>query len=432
VLRVFAPENIWVVTNEEQMFEVRGQIKSLDRSLEAQVLSEPVGRNTLPAVLLGMDRAYAGDPEAVVAVFPSDHLIHKQDVWEKALVRGMELAGQGWFVTFGVTPANPETGYGYIEVGRDLGQDSFEAARFVEKPDPAKAEKFVADGRHLWNSGMFVFEINKFLEAVAKFQPKLISWWRGRDARPLTRGYARLPDVSVDYGIMERAGRKAVVKADFGWDDLGSWEALYRQGTKDASGCVIQGDVLAMDCENSLMISKGGKLAAVELSDMIVVQTRDATLVCPLTKVQRVKDVVMRLKAEDSPLVAAHVTVRRPWGSYTVLEEGPHYKIKRIEVVPGAKLSLQKHHHRSEHWVVISGTAEVLVGDREMLLAENQSVDIPKTVLHRLGNPGKVPVEIIEIQSGPYLEEDDIVRYDDVYGRIKKENGRKKVREKTL
>ena len=430
VLRVFDPKDIWVVTNEEQMFEVRGQIKSLDKSLEAQVLAEPVGRNTLPAVLLGMDRAYAKDQETVVAVFPSDHLIHKHDVWEKALAQGMDLARRGWFVTFGVTPAKPETGYGYIERGRELGEDSFEVARFVEKPGSAMAEKFVADGRHFWNSGMFVFEVGKFLEAVAEFQPELMSWWHGRDARPLTRGYASLPDVSVDYGIMERAGPQAVVKADFGWDDLGSWEALYRQGTKDASGCVTQGDVLAMDCENSLMISKGGKLAAVELKDMIVVQTRDATLVCPLDKVQRVKDVVMRLKAEDSPLVAAHVTVRRPWGSYTVLEEGPHYKIKRIEVVPGAKLSLQKHHHRSEHWVVISGTAEVLVGDKEMLLAENQSVDIPKTALHRLANPGKVPVEIIEIQSGPYLEEDDIVRYDDVYGRIKKEKGRKKTREK--
>ncbi|MDY7001065.1 MAG: mannose-1-phosphate guanylyltransferase/mannose-6-phosphate isomerase [Thermodesulfobacteriota bacterium] len=430
VLKVFDPKRTWVVTNEEHMFEVRSQIEAVSSDMEGQVIAEPLGRNTLPAVLLGMDKALGLGPEAVVAVFPSDHLVLKQKKWEEALKRGEALAREGWFVTFGLTPSKPETGYGYIEVGRDLGEDSFEVARFVEKPDSAKAKKFVADGRHLWNSGMFVFPVGPFIKAVAEFEPELYGWWQGRQAKPLTEGYAKLPDVSVDYGVMERVSRQAVVRADFGWDDVGSWEAMYRLGNKDGSGCVSQEDVLALDCENSLMLSYGGKLAAIELKDMIVVQTRDATLVCPLNKVQRVKDVVMRLKAEDSPLVAAHVTVRRPWGSYTVLEEGPHYKIKRIEVAPGAKLSLQKHHHRSEHWVVISGTAEVLVGEKEMLLAENQSVDIPKTALHRLANPGKVPVEIIEIQSGPYLEEDDIVRYDDVYGRIKKEKGRKKAPEK--
>jgi mannose-1-phosphate guanylyltransferase/mannose-6-phosphate isomerase len=418
-LRVFAPGDLWVVTNEEQKFEVTSQLKVLAPTLEAQVVAEPVGRNTLPAILLGMDRALAANPDAVVAVFPSDHLIHRPEVWEAAMARGADLAHRGWFVTFGVTPSRPETGYGYIRKGKELGKDSYEVAAFTEKPDLARAEEFLASGEYFWNSGMFVFEVASFLDAVAKHQPELFAWWRKRAEAPLNETYRTLPDISVDYGIMEHAGHRAVVQADFGWDDLGSWEAVYQVGKKDEHGCVTGGDVLALDCENSLLLSQHGKLAAVNIKDMIVIQTRDATLACPLSKVQRVKDVVSRLKAEGSLLVEAHVTVRRPWGSYTVLEEGPHYKIKRIVVNPGAVLSLQKHHHRSEHWVVISGTAEVLVGDTTTLLTENQSVDIPKTSVHRLGNPGKVPVEIIEIQSGPYLAEDDIVRFDDVYGRDK-------------
>lgn len=418
-LRIFAPEDIWVVTNEEQKFEVTGQLKALAPALEAQVVAEPVGRNTLPAILLGMDRALTRNPEAVVAVFPSDHLIHRPEAWEGALGRAADLAARGWFVTFGVAPSRPETGYGYIRKGKELGQDSYEVAAFTEKPDLARAEEFLASGEYFWNSGMFVFEVASFLDAVAKHQPELFSWWRKRAEAPLNDTYRTLPDISVDYGIMEHAGHRAVVQADFGWDDLGSWEAIHQVGHKDEHGCVMGGDVLALDCANSLLLSQHGKLAAVNLTNMIVIQTRDATLVAPLSKVQRVKDVVNRLKAEGSPLVEAHVTVRRPWGSYTVLEEGTHYKIKRIVVNPGAVLSLQKHHHRSEHWVVISGTAEVQVDDATRLLYENQSVDIPKTAMHRLSNPGKVPVEIIEIQSGPYLAEDDIVRFDDVYGRAK-------------
>ncbi|GAB6175546.1 mannose-1-phosphate guanylyltransferase/mannose-6-phosphate isomerase [Desulfobaculum senezii] len=418
-LSIFDPQDLWVVTNEEHVFEVRSQLRTLDTGLDGQVLAEPMRRNTLPAIMLGMERALERDPDAVVAVFPSDHMIHKPEVWHDALERGVRLAREGWFVTFGVTPGYPETGYGYIQRGASLGGEGFEVAAFVEKPDLETAKRYLADGEHYWNSGMFVFSIKAFMDAVAEFQPELDAWWQQRGERALVDGYAGLPDISVDYGIMEKVGQQAVVRADFGWDDLGSWEALHRLGDKDANGNVVRGDVLNLDCKDSLLLSRGGKLAAVEVEGLIVVQTRDATLICPADKVQRVKDVVGTLKSEGSSLVEAHVTVHRPWGSYTVLEEGPHYKIKRIEVLPGAKLSLQKHHHRSEHWVVISGTAQVRVDDDEMLLYENQSVDIPKTSMHRLANPGKVPVEIIEIQSGPYLEEDDIVRFDDEYGRIK-------------
>ncbi|MBI5518789.1 MAG: mannose-1-phosphate guanylyltransferase/mannose-6-phosphate isomerase [Desulfovibrio sp.] len=425
VLTAFAPQNVWVVTNEEHVFEVRSQLRSLDPGLDARVLAEPLARNTLPAVLLGLDRIVpAGDDggQALVAVFPSDHLLEDMDGFGRSLDQAMGLAGQGLFVTFGVQPRKPETGYGYITRGRKLEDGAFEVERFIEKPRLEKAMEFLKSGRHYWNSGVFVFRAREFLCAVDRFTPELSAWWAARAEVPMTQGYGALPNLSVDYGIAEKIDGIAVVEARFDWDDLGNWEAIYRLGKKDENGNVIQGDVLAMDCRDCLLISKGGKLAVVGLSGMIMIQTRDATLTCPLTEVQRVKEVVALLKSQGSQLVESHLTVKRPWGSYSVLEEGPHYKIKRIEVLPGARLSLQMHHHRSEHWVVVSGTAMVEIGGVEQLLVENQAVDIAKATTHRLANPGKVPLEIIEIQSGPYLEEDDIVRFDDVYGRVKHED----------
>jgi len=430
VLGAYAPENIWVVTNEEHVYEVRSQIRAINPDLDAHVLAEPTARNTLPAILLALDRIVpsgevaggAAALEALVGVFPSDHLIADQEAWVRSVEQGMDLAAGGRFVTFGVTPDKPETGYGYIERGEALGGGAFDVLRFIEKPRLEKALEFVQSGRHYWNSGMFVFRAREFLAAVENFVPRLWDWWADRTERPMVEGYAVLQNISVDYGIVEKISGIAVVQAGFDWDDLGNWEAVYRLGKKDARGNVIQGDVLALDCRDCLLISKGGKLAAVGMSSMIMVQTRDATLACPHEGVQRVKEIVAMLKAQGSQLVENHLTVKRPWGSYSVLEEGQFYKIKRIEVLPGARLSLQMHHHRSEHWVVIGGTALVEIGGEERLLVENQAVDIAKATTHRLANPGKVPLEIIEIQSGPYLEEDDIVRFDDVYGRVKKEN----------
>ena len=426
VLKAYAPENVWVVTNEEHVFEVRSQIRAINPSLDGHVLAEPLARNTLPAILLAMDRILpqggGGCTEALVGVFPSDHLVSDHDAWLYSLELGLALAAKGRFVTFGVTPDKPETGYGYMERGKSLGAESFEVLRFIEKPKLETALEFVQGGQHYWNSGMFVFRSGEFLAAVEKFEPKLWEWWANRVERPMDQAYATLPNISVDYGIVEKISGIAVVQASFDWDDLGNWEAVYRLGKKDAQGNVIQGDVLALDCRDCLLISKGGKLAAVGMSNMIMVQTRDATLACPHDGVQRVKEIVTMLKAQKSQLVEHHLTVKRPWGSYSVLEEGQFYKIKRIEVLPGARLSLQMHHHRSEHWVVISGTALVEIGGEERLLVENQAVDIGKATTHRLANPGKVALEIIEIQSGPYLEEDDIVRFDDVYGRVKREN----------
>jgi mannose-1-phosphate guanylyltransferase/mannose-6-phosphate isomerase len=418
MLNLFDENHIHVVTNEEHIFEVNNQLDALSPGFGAQVISEPIGRNTLPAILLGMDAILETQEDPLIAVFPSDHFIHNAQAWSQALQSGLPYAAQGWFVTFGITPSHPETGYGYIAQSEELENNVYEVAGFVEKPELARAEEFLSSGRYLWNSGIFLFSATALLAAIEAHQPELAACWRNRQERPLVSGYSTIPDISFDYGIMERVDRIAVVKADFGWDDLGSWEAMYRLGQKDAKQCVMQGDVLALGCTNSLFLSTGGKLAAVGLDNIIAVQTRDATLLCAMDQVQKVKDVVGLLKKQGSSLVETHLTVRRPWGSYTVLEEGPYYKIKRIEVLPSAKLSLQMHHHRSEHWVVIRGAAQVLVGEKELLLVENQSVDIPKATKHRLHNPGKVNVEIIEIQSGPYLEEDDIVRFEDVYGRI--------------
>ncbi|MBI9081093.1 MAG: mannose-1-phosphate guanylyltransferase/mannose-6-phosphate isomerase [Pseudodesulfovibrio sp.] len=420
VLEAFEPSCIWIVTNEEHVFEVRKQVAAINSNLEKQVLSEPLSRNTLPAIMLGLDQVTRVNPKALVAVFPSDHLISNGKAWVKDLVRASFLAVQERFVTFGVKPRKPETGYGYIALGRDLGDGVNEVDGFVEKPDLSTAEAFVKNGSHYWNSGMFLFRAKHFLTQIARCQPVLWDWWMAREEKPLVQGYRDIPTISVDYGLVEKIDNIAVVRAGFGWDDLGSWEAMYRLGEKDENGNVIKGDVLAMNCTNSLLISEGGKLAAVGLTNMIMVQTRDATLSCPMEQVQSVRDVVDTLKAEGSQLVESHPTVVRPWGSYCVLEEGPYYKIKRIEVNSGARLSSQMHHHRSEHWVVVSGTAEVEVDNKIQIMVENQSVDIPKASQHRLANPGKVPLEIIEIQSGPYLEEDDIVRFDDVYGRVEK------------
>jgi mannose-1-phosphate guanylyltransferase / mannose-6-phosphate isomerase len=427
VLGLFEPENIWVVTNEEHVFEVRAQVRALNPELERNILPEPLARNTLPAILLALDRIVpAGDEdrgrEALVAVFPSDHMLEDLPAWARCVEQGVDLAAAGRFVTFGVLPRTPETGYGYIERGAQLGDGAYEVVRFIEKPGLPHALEYMRSGRHYWNSGMLVFRAGLFLDAVREHAPEHWEWFAARETTPLVRAYGRLPSLSVDYGISEKVRALAVVEARFDWDDLGNWEAIYRLGQKDERGNVLQGDVLAMDCEGCLLLSKGGKLAVVGMKDMIMVQTRDATLACRLTEVQRVKEVVALLKAQGSPLVESHLTVRRPWGSYSVLEEGPHYKIKRIEVLSGARLSLQMHHHRSEHWVVVSGAALVEIDGVERLLVENQAVDIPKTSTHRLANPGKVPLEIIEIQSGPYLEEDDIVRFDDVYGRVNSEN----------
>jgi mannose-1-phosphate guanylyltransferase/mannose-6-phosphate isomerase len=327
-------------------------------------------------------------------------------------------------VLFGMQPTEPATAYGYIHAG-----DSIELSenrlvrrvdRFVEKPNADSARRFLEEGNYYWNGGRFVFRADVFLEILRHHQPAIhgaIDQLAQCDGAAPAALYEALPDVSIDYGVLEHAERIAMVPVSIGWSDLGNWEALYQQRDKDACGNMVHGQVIPLNSSNNLLWSEHGLLATLGLSDVAVVQTRDATLVCPRSETSNLKDLVARVRQSHRALTEMHLTVTRPWGSYTVLEEGDRYKIKRIVVNPKQQLSMQMHHHRSEHWVVIAGTAKIVNGDKEMFLEENQSTYIGKTQRHRLENPGRIPLQIIEIQTGPYLEEDDIVRFGDVYGR---------------
>lgn len=417
-------DRLITVTHADHRFEVMGQLHAVDPVLADRVLAEPVGRNTLPAIAWAVARIAAADPQGMVGVFSSDHAVADAAAFQAAWDSAEAAAAEGYLVLFGMRPTAPATGYGYIQTGGALlaGQDRVEkVARFVEKPDAETARTYLSAGGYYWNGGMFVFRADAFLAMLERYQPAihaaaLAIAQSGADIAPAEL-YRELPDLSIDYGLLELADKVAVVPVDMGWSDLGSWEAIYQQRNKDGVGNMVQGDALAVDSHNNLLWSEHGLIAAMGLEDMAVVQTRDATMICPRGRVADLKQLVAAVRESHRHLTETHLTVTRPWGSYTILEEGERYKIKRIVVNPGAKLSSQMHYHRSEHWVVIAGTARIVNGEQEIFLEENQSTYIPKTHAHRLENPGKIPLQIIEIQSGPYLEEDDIVRFDDVYGR---------------
>jgi mannose-1-phosphate guanylyltransferase/mannose-6-phosphate isomerase len=417
------PGHVVTVTHADHRFEVTGQLHALDSSLATGVLAEPVGRNTLPAIAWAVARIAREAPDALIGVFSSDHAVANIDAFLRAWQSAEAAAEAGHIALFGMRPTEPATGFGYIEGGAPLpgGEPSVRrVARFVEKPDLNRAREFLASGNHYWNGGMFVFRADRFLATLERHQPKLHA---ALPALAAAGGlapadlYRDLPDISIDYGVLEHADNVAVVPVEMGWNDLGGWDALYQQRAKDAQGNVMHGDVVAVNSTGNLLWSDYGTLATLGLEDLAVVQTRDATLVCRRDQSADLKQLVARVKEDHRHLTESHLTVARPWGSYTTLEEGHRYKIKRIVVNPGAKLSLQMHYHRSEHWVVVAGTAKIVNGDQEIFLDENQSTYIPKTHRHRLENPGKIPLQIIEIQTGPYLEEDDIVRFGDVYGR---------------
>ncbi len=418
------------VTHADHRFEVTGQLHALDPGLAAGVLAEPIGRNTLPAIAWAAARIARDTPDAVIGVFSSDHAVADPAAFLAAWQAAENAAEAGYIGLFGMRPTSPETGFGYIEAGASLqlpgqggntvDQRVRRVARFVEKPSADKAREFLASGNYYWNGGMFVFRADRFLAMLERCQPALYA------ALPKLAGggtlasadlYRELPAISIDYGVLEHADNVAVVPVDMGWSDLGSWDALYQQRTRDADGNMIEGDVVAVDSRNNLLWSDCGTLATLGLENIAVVQTRDATLVCSRDHTADLKQLVAKVAEKHRNLTETHLTVARPWGSYTVLEEGFHYKAKRIVVNPGAQLSLQMHYHRAEHWVVIAGTAKIVNGDQEIFLEENQSTYIPKTFRHRLENPGKIPLQIIEIQTGSYLEEDDIVRFGDIYGR---------------
>lgn len=411
-----------LVVGEEHRFVTRSQVEGLGLEESCHMLLEPVGRNTAPAICGAVEYcALESDEDTVLLVLPADHLILRKASFQEAVNQATELAADGKIVTFGIEPQHPETGYGYIEQGEGCSVQSFR-----EKPDLATAQSYLEQGNYFWNSGMFAFTIKTFREEMEKLAPEMLGAMKDSVTDGVRDGLffrldeaamERCPNDSIDYALMEKTKRAAVVAADLDWSDIGSWHALWEVSVKDKDGNVCHGDVITKDTKNCLVRAESTLVATVGLEDTLVVETSDAVLVAPMSRSQDVKKIVTSLKKSKRGEFKVHRTVYRPWGSYTVLEEQSRYQIKRITVSPGAKLSLQMHHHRHEHWVVVSGTARITNGDDVFLLYENQSTYIPAGVNHRLENPGVIELELIEVQNGSYLGEDDIVRFEDDYGR---------------
>ncbi|SDR81942.1 mannose-1-phosphate guanylyltransferase/mannose-6-phosphate isomerase [Pseudomonas oryzae] len=414
-----------LICNEQHRFLAAEQLRQLGME-GATILLEPVGRNTAPAIALAALQAIeeAGDP--LLLVLAADHLIQDVPAFHASIRAALPLAADGKLVTFGIVPSHPETGYGYIEKGQALGDGGFAVSRFVEKPDLATARDYLASGNYFWNSGMFLFRTRRYLEELERFQPAILAACRaalagGKQDMHFTRvdaaAFAACPEDSIDYAVMEKTDDAAMVPLDAGWSDIGSWSALWDVSAKDAEGNVFKGDVLGQATRNTYVHADSRLVATVGLEDLVIVETKDAVLVAHKDKVQDVKKIVERIKADDRQEHVNHREVYRPWGMYDSIDNGHRYQVKRITVQPGAKLSVQMHHHRAEHWIVVSGTAKVTNGDKTYLVTENQSTYIPIGQIHALENPGVIPLELIEVQSGSYLGEDDIVRFEDKYGR---------------
>ncbi|GAB4489486.1 MAG: mannose-1-phosphate guanylyltransferase/mannose-6-phosphate isomerase [Thermodesulfovibrionales bacterium] len=419
------PRDIVVLTNEGYKFHVLEELKQVSGGIEKNVVLEPAGRNTAPAIGLGIafcrEKLKCRDDE-VLLVTPSDHIIKPASRFAEYVADAEALAKQGRIVTFGITPDKPETGYGYIRKGRRLDgpagkrHGGFAVDRFVEKPDLPTAKKYLQSGEYFWNSGMFAFTIKTMAAELKKHAPAIAGCLK-RGYEPMLRDFTSLPDISIDYAVMERSKKTAVLPLEITWSDIGSWDSLFEVLDHDGKGNTKVGRVVDVATKNTLLLGTKRLIAAVGLEDLIVVETDDAVLIAKKGQSQRVKEIVSHLKAEDMKEAVEHLTTYRPWGSYTILEEGPRYKIKRIVVKPGQRLSHQLHHHRSEHWIIVQGTAKVMINREETILHENESTYVPKSAPHRLENPGKISLEMIEVQNGEYVEEDDIVRFEDIYGR---------------
>ena len=414
-----------VVCNEAHRFLVAEQFREIGEHPGAIIL-EPAGRNTAPAIALAAQQAIDGDPDALLLVLPADHHIAAPDAFLAAVEQGLGAAAAGYLVTFGVVPTGPETGYGYIRGGSEAAPGVLKLDRFVEKPDVTTAQGYLAEGDYYWNSGMFLLRAGTYLELLAQQQPAMYDACQGAMAaarrdmdflRPDAETFLASPSDSIDYAVMEHTDRGAVVPLDCGWSDIGSWSALCEVGEADGDGNVVEGDVLAQDTCNSYIRGESRLVATLGVDNLVVVETPDAVLVADRNKVQDVKAIVTALKAADRSEATVHQRVFRPWGSYESLVVAEGFQVKRIIVQPGQTLSLQKHFHRAEHWIVVRGTAEVTRGEETFSLTADQSTYIPLETVHRLANPGQTALELIEVQSGSYLGEDDIVRLEDVYGR---------------
>ncbi len=412
-LKISDITEIFVVTNDAQKFFVAGQIEELGAHLpEDHVLIEPHGKNTLPAIFFGMSEIEKKFGECAVGVFPSDHIL---DMDAMGTIKGAEKLSAEYLVTFGIAPAFPHTGYGYIKPGENL-ENAQKVLKFMEKPKLEDARRYIEEGC-LWNSGMFLFNTKLFFKELKTHSPDIFTEFTKRS--DIGQIYKKLPSISIDYGIMEKSGRAAVVKLEYKWSDLGDFDSMYLETEKNEKGnAVYNCEDISINSTANLIYSKKDKaVSLIDVNDMVVVDTDDALLVCPRKSSQKVKEIVTALKEKKDERAFFHNTVYRPWGSYTVLETSARHKIKNIMVTPGKKLSLQLHNHRSEHWVVVKGAALVQVDGEEKRLEEGESTFIKAKVMHRLSNPGTIPLEIIEVQLGDYVGEDDIVRFEDEYGR---------------
>ncbi|HEX9398067.1 MAG TPA: mannose-1-phosphate guanylyltransferase/mannose-6-phosphate isomerase [Burkholderiales bacterium] len=414
-----------IVANAEHRFLAAEQLQAIGVKPGALIL-EPLGRNTAPAIAAAALQAARADPDALLVVLPSDHLIRDSAAFREAVRLALEAAGQGLLVTFGIAPSRPATGYGYIEAGEPLGKSTFRIRRFVEKPDAEKARALLQQGGYLWNSGMFVFRAGRYLEELDAQQPAIGAAVRraleraGRDLDFLrldAEAFAASPSLSVDYGVMEHTKAGAVVRAAMDWSDVGSWSALWEVGAKDAAGNVARGDVEMRDAQGCYAHANSRHVSLLGVRDLVVVETDDALLVAARSSAEQVKEVVERLARENRTEHVSHSRVYRPWGYYESVDAGEHFQVKRLMVLPGHALSLQLHHKRAEHWVVVSGRARVTRGEETLDLERNQSTYIPAEVKHRLENAGDEPLLVVEVQSGAYLGEDDIVRFEDRYRR---------------
>jgi mannose-1-phosphate guanylyltransferase / mannose-6-phosphate isomerase len=417
-----------IISNDEHRFIVAEQLR-LAGVTPAAIILEPLGRNTAPACCIAALTLVASAPDALMLVMPSDHAITDAAAFKAAVARAANAAKTGKLVTFGIKASRPETGYGYIKRGQALAgiDGAFQVAAFVEKPDRGRAETYVADQAYSWNSGIFLFPVKLLLAELERLQPAMIAACRdalGNAKRDLDflrldrEAFAQAPSNSIDYAVMEHTSHAAVVLADeMGWSDVGTWDALWMVGRQDEAGNVTAGDVVAEDTKNSYLRAESGLLAVLGVEDLVVVATSDAVMVSRRDRAQDIKQLVARLERGKRSELVSHPLVHRPWGTYRSIHNGERVQVKHIMVKPGGILSLQMHHHRAEHWVVVTGTAKVTKGNEEMTLHENESTFIPMGTQHRLANPGKIPLHLIEVQSGSYLGEDDIVRYEDTYGR---------------
>ncbi|MDB5773390.1 MAG: mannose-phosphate guanylyltransferase/mannose-6-phosphate isomerase [Burkholderia sp.] len=414
-----------LVCNESSRFIAAEQLRAIGIE-DARILLEPVRRNTAPAIAVAALQAVANGDDPLLLVLPSDHVIKDHAAFHAAIRAATPAAEQGDLLTFGITALHPETGYGYIRAARTGLEQVQRVLEFVEKPDRSTAERYLESGTYYWNSGMFFFRASRYLEELTRFHPEIVEACRAALSRATTdldfvrldKSYAASPDIAIDYAVMERTVRASMVELNAGWSDIGSWSSVWESSEKDAENNAAHGDVVLHDCEGCLAHSTTRLITAVGLRNVAIVETADALLVMNTERAQDTRKLVDKLAAKKRTEVTNHREIFRPWGSYDSICDGTRFQVKTIKVKPGEKLSTQLHHHRAEHWVVVTGTAKITKGDKQFLLTENQSTYIPVGVVHSLENPGKLELELIEIQSGAYLGEDDIVRFEDKYGRV--------------